>query len=133
MSADNKKSDEAYKTISEVAKELNLIDKKTGTPQTHTLRYWESQFKEINPKILTGNRRHYSKENFNTIKYIMHLLKDKGLTIKGVQKVLKNKSSDSLDENISSGIFNKNLNVTNVIKNKLKNISKKLVELKKIK
>jgi DNA-binding transcriptional MerR regulator len=127
------KNDEAYKTIGEVAAELNLIDKKTGSLQTHTLRYWEKQFKEIKPKILSGKRRYYSKEDLNTVKFIMHLLKDRGLTIKGVKKVLLKKSLDTLDENVSSGIFNKNLNVKNTIKTKLKNISKKLVELKKIK
>ena len=41
------KSDEAYKTIGEITKELGLIDKKTGHLQTHTLRYWETQFKQL--------------------------------------------------------------------------------------
>ena len=48
------KKDEAYKTISEVAKLLNLIDQKTGKLTTHTLRFWETQFKEIKPKIFSG-------------------------------------------------------------------------------
>ena len=83
----NIKSDDAYKTIGETAKELDLIDKKTGNLQTHTLRYWESQFKEIRPLIKAGKRRYYSKKDFKIIKLIKFLLKDKGLTIKGVKKL----------------------------------------------
>ena len=41
---DNHKTDSAYKTIGEVAKELKLVDKRTGILQTHTIRYWETQF-----------------------------------------------------------------------------------------
>ena len=47
----NNKSEDAYKTIGEVTKELGLIDKKTGRLQTHTIRYWETQFKQIKPSI----------------------------------------------------------------------------------
>ena len=47
-------SEEAYKTIGQVAKELDLVDKKTGHFQTHTLRYWETQFKQIKPSIKAG-------------------------------------------------------------------------------
>ena len=65
---DVKKTDEAYKTIGEVAKGLGLIDKKTGNIQTHTLRYWETQFKQIRPSIKAGNRRYYSKKDFTLIK-----------------------------------------------------------------
>ena len=57
----NFKTPEAYKTIGEVTRELGLIDKKTGNLQTHTLRYWETQFKQIKPIIGAGNRRYYSK------------------------------------------------------------------------
>ena len=53
----NFKSELAYKTIGELTKELGLIDKKTGNLQTHTLRYWETQFKQIKPSIRAGNRR----------------------------------------------------------------------------
>ena len=77
----------AYKTIGEIAKELDLIDKKTGSLQTHTLRYWEKQFKQIKPEIRAGNRRYYSPENFKNIKKIKYLLKVKGLTINGVKKI----------------------------------------------
>ena len=64
------KSNKAYKTIGEVTKELNLIDKKTGNLQTHTLRYWETQFKQIKPMIKAGKRRYYSTKNFEIIKLI---------------------------------------------------------------
>ena len=80
------KSDDAYKTIGEVAKELDLTDKKTGHLQTHTLRYWETQFKQIKPIIRAGKRRYYSKKNIQIIKLIKFLLKERGLTMNGVKK-----------------------------------------------
>ena len=83
-----KKADDAYKTIGEVAKGLGLIDKKTGNIQTHTLRYWETQFKQIRPSIKAGNRRYYSKKDFTLIKNIQFLLKERGLTINGAKKIL---------------------------------------------
>ena len=52
------KSNSIYKTIGEIAKELGLIDKKTGKTQTHTLRYWDSQFKHIKPLVRAGKRRY---------------------------------------------------------------------------
>ena len=76
----NDKSEDAYKTIGEVTKELGLIDKKTGRLQTHTVRYWETQFKQIKPNIGAGKRRYYSNKAFETIKRIKFLLKEKGLT-----------------------------------------------------
>ena len=66
----DEKSIEAYKTIGEVTKELGLIDQKTGRLQTHTIRYWETQFKQIKPSIKAGKRRYYSAKVFKTIKYI---------------------------------------------------------------
>ena len=89
----NHKSNDAYKTIGEVAKELDLIDKKSGHLQTHTLRYWEKQFKQIRPLIRAGKRRYYSKKNFQIIKLIKFPLKEKGLTINGVRKILNNLKS----------------------------------------
>jgi len=123
----------AYKTIGEVAKDLNLIDKKTGLLQTYTIRYWETQFKQIKPTVRAGNRRYYSENDFKIIKLIKFLLKEKGLTIIGVKKILNETNIDTLDESLSLGIFKKNLNNTNDIKNKLKMISKKINELKKFK
>ena len=84
----NEKSEGAYRTIGEVTKELGLIDKKTGRLQTHTIRYWETQFKQIKPSIGAGKRRYYSIKVFKIIKHIKFLLKERGLTINGVKKIL---------------------------------------------
>ena len=61
----NVKKETAYKTIGEVAKELGLVDKKTGHLQTHTIRYWESQFKQVKPTVRAGRRRYYSNKNYH--------------------------------------------------------------------
>ena len=127
------KSDDAYKTIGEITKELGLIDKKTGHLQTHTLRYWETQFKQIKPIIRAGKRRYYSKKNFQIIKLIKFLLKEKGLTINGVKKILNNPEIHSLDDNMNLGIYKSDLQNTKIIKNKIKKISKIISELKKFK
>ena len=126
------KSEDAYKTIGEVTKELGLINKKTGSLNTHTLRYWESQFKQIKPSVRAGKRRYYSPRDLKLIKLIKFLLKDKGLTINGARKVL-DKSGDSLDENMRLGLYKRNIKDTKKIKDKLNNISKIIKELKKFK
>ena len=124
------KSEEAYKTIGEVTKELKLIDKKNGHLQTHTLRYWETQFKQIKPIIKAGKRRYYSDKNFQLIKLIKFLLKDKGLTINGVKKILNNSRTRSLDDNINLGLYTTDLKNTKKIKDKVNNIYKIIKELK---
>ena len=129
----NHKSDDAYKTIGEVTKELDLIDKKSGHLQTHTLRYWETQFKQIKPLIRAGRRRYYSKKDFQIIKLIKFLLKEKGLTINGVKKILNNPENHSLDDNMNLGVYKPDLKTTEIIKKKIKNISKIIKELKKLK
>ena len=132
MSSDNK-SENAYKTIGEVAKELDLIDKKTGHLQTHTIRYWETQFRQIKPSIKAGRRRYYSAKIFNIIKYIKFLLKERGLTINGAKKILNSPETHSLDDNRNIGINRSNLNTTKAIKSKIKNISRIIKELKEFK
>tara|TARA_Y100000590_G_C15339398_1_gene870853 strand:+ start:27 stop:422 length:396 start_codon:yes stop_codon:yes gene_type:complete len=127
------KPESTYKTIGQVAKELGLVNKKTGHIQTHTLRYWEKQFKEIKPTIRAGNRRYYSRKNFEMIKMVKFLLKEKGLTIIGAKKILSNPKSEHLDEDIKLSLYRPELKNSNVIKNKLKNISKIIKELKKLK
>ena len=119
------KRNEAYKTISEVAELLNLINPNTGKVSTHTLRFWEKEFKQIKPKIFAGNRRYYDKNTIEILKKIKFLLKDKGLTIKGVKKHLLNDESD-LDETINTTI-----NTKNILKSKVSRISKIVKELKK--
>ena len=69
------KTEIAYKTIGETAKELGLVDKKTGQLQTHTIRYWESQFKQIKPTVKAGGRRYYSTNDIKIISHIKYLLK----------------------------------------------------------
>ena len=130
---DNLKSNDAYKTIGEITKELGLVNKKTGHLQTHTLRYWETQFKQIKPLIRAGKRRYYSKKNFKIIKLIKFLLKEKGLTIDGVKKILNSKESHSLDDAANLGVYNHGLKITKSIKDKIRNISKIVKELKNLK
>ena len=127
------KNDSAYKTIGEVAKDLNLVNKKTGNIQTHTLRYWESQFRQIKPTIRAGGRRYYSEKDFKIIKYVKFLLKDKGFTISGVKKILNDKDTQFLDEDINLGVYRRDLKATKIIKGKIKNISKIIKELKNLK
>ena len=119
----------AYKTIGEVAKDLDLINRKNGKLNTHTIRFWEKEFKQIKPKILTGKRRYYDKTTIDILKKIKYLLKDQGMTIIGVKKLLNNKKSLKLDE-----FSNDSINVDNIkIKKKLKNISNLIKQIKKLK
>ena len=76
--------------ISEASKQLNLIDKISQKPLNHILRYWEKEFKEIKPKKI-NNRRYYTPEQFEILKMIKFLLKNKGMTITGVKTLLKSK------------------------------------------
>ena len=130
---DNYKNDKIYKTIGEVAKSLDLIDKKTGLLQTHTIRYWETQFKQIKPTIRAGGRRYYSKKDMEVINYIKFLLKEKGLTISGVKKILGSKEMHSIDDSVNLGVYKSESKSTKFIKDRVKNISKIIKELKKIK
>ena len=129
----NNKNSNAYKTIGQVARALNLIDKKTGHLQTHTIRYWETQFKQIKPSVRAGNRRYYSEKDFEIINYIKFLLKEKGLTISGVKKILDNTKSRSIDDAPNLGVYRSSFKNSNIIKDKIKNISKIIKELKKYK
>jgi len=133
MMIDKEKTESTYKTIGQVAKELKLIDKKTGQLQTHTIRYWETQFKQIKPSIRAGKRRYYSKKDLKIINYIKFLLKEKGLTISGVKKLLNNKDTHSIDDGLNLGKYTSNLQTSKTIKNKIKNIIKIINELKKLK
>ena len=118
------KLDSAYKTIGEVAKILNLKSNNKGVLPTHVIRFWESQFKQIKPKILNSNRRYYDEKTINLLKKVKFLLKDQGMTINGVKKILNNDDSLKLDEIADKSIRTENL------KNKLIKISNKLKELK---
>ena len=122
-----------YKTIGEVTKELGLLNSKTGSLQTHTIRYWEKQFKQIKPLIKAGKRRYYSEKNFKLIKMIKFLLKEKGMTVNGVKKILDNINVEKLDENSNLGLYNKNFKNKELVKEKIKKISKIIKDLKKYK
>tara|TARA_X000001036_G_C20225666_1_gene621690 strand:+ start:103 stop:507 length:405 start_codon:yes stop_codon:yes gene_type:complete len=126
------KNNDAYKTIGEVARMLNLVDKKSGRVQTHTIRYWETQFKQLKPTIKAGRRRYYSSKDLKIINNIKFLLKDKGLTINGVKKILNEKKIDTLDDSINFGVYKPSLKNTKEIKDKIRNISKIIRELKNL-
>jgi len=121
-------NDPTYKSIGDVARLLDLFNKKTGKVSTHTIRFWEKEFNQIKPKIFSGKRRYYDKKSIDTLKKIKFLLKEKGLTIKGVKKYLNNKNSLDLDETNNSSIKSRN----NDFKSKLKKISKMIKHIKKI-
>ena len=122
------KSNKAYKSIGEVAKILDLVNEKKGTLNTHTIRYWEKEFKQIKPNILNGNRRYYNNDTIEILKKVKYLLKIQGMTINGVKKVLNSDKSLKLDE-----LPNNSINANYNIKNKLENISNLIKQIKKLK
>ena len=99
------KFENAYKTIGEVVQIIGLKSRKNNSIATHTIRYWEKEFKQIRPKILNGNRRYYDKKNIELLKKIHFFLK--------------------LDENLNNSIK------VHGIKSKVLKISKILKDLKK--
>jgi DNA-binding transcriptional MerR regulator len=133
------KSPEAFRTISEVSKDLSL-------PQ-HVLRFWETKFVQIKPIKRGGGRRYYRPEDIRLLKGIKILLYNDGYTIRGVQKVIKENGTKKIlmqvDQNknfTNSEISNNDLGETNSITNynisetkrkKLLNVLEDLVELRK--
>jgi len=116
-----KKSSKAYKTIGEVTEILKL--ETTGNKMnTHTIRYWEKEFKQIRP-IIINKRRHYDDKNVDLLKKIKFLLKEKGMTISGVKKQL-NEDFFDIDAN-----ENKTINALD-LKYKLNKINKLVKDLK---
>jgi len=118
------KLNNAYKTIGEVVKILDLKSKKGQSSPTYTIRFWEKEFKQIKPKILNGNRRYYDNHNIDILKKVHFLLKEQGMTIKGVKKILNSKDPLKLDE-----IQNQSIKAHN-LKNKLVKISNIIKSLK---
>tara|TARA_B100002051_G_scaffold120513_1_gene114816 strand:+ start:212 stop:580 length:369 start_codon:yes stop_codon:yes gene_type:complete len=118
----NEKS-KLYKSIGEVAEILNLVDSKTGKLSTHTIRFWEKEFKQVKPQIFAGKRRYYDRNTIEILKKIQFLLKNKGMTIKGAKKYLQTKKYE-LDEDDNKTINKK------IIKTKLDKISNILKHLK---
>jgi len=122
------KNKAAYKSIGEVAKILDLVNKKKKTLNTHTIRFWEKEFKQVKPKIFNGNRRYYNNDTIEVLKKVKYLLKDQGMTINGAKKILNSDKSLKLDE-----LPNNSINADYNIKIKLKKISDIIKQLKKIK
>lgn len=82
------KSDRAYRTIGEASEELDV--------PAHVLRFWETKFHQIKPMKRAGGRRFYRPQDIALISEIKRLLYDDGLTIKGVQKLLRENGASSL-------------------------------------
>ena len=100
-----------YYSISEVANHFKV--------NTSLLRFWEKEFKEINPMIKSSGTRKYTKENIESIRLIYTLLKKDGLTIQGAKKKLKSKD---ISEEVNLAILKK----LNKIKEELKSLKKTL-------
>lgn len=83
-----RKAQGAFRTISEVADELDV-------PQ-HVLRFWETKFSQVKPLKRGGGRRYYRPEDVSLLKHIHHLLYTEGYTIKGVQKLLKGQGKNQI-------------------------------------
>jgi len=114
----------AYKTIGEVVNILNNEEPKNVKIYTHTLRFWETQFSQLKPKIFNNNRRYYDPSSVEILKFIKFLLKKEGMTIQGVKKHL-NQNKSNLDDSLFTSIRAK------YFKNKLSNLKNIIKELKK--
>ena len=105
---------------------LNLINPETEKPQSYILRYWEKEFKIVKPKKI-NNRRYYTSKQLEILKMIKFLLKNKGLTILGVKKLMDS-NVNKLDD------YNNHSLKTVYYKNYLRLKSKKLLDkIKRIK
>ena len=123
------KLNNAYKSIGEVAEILELKNPKTINLNTHTIRFWEKNFKQIKPKIFNSNRRYYDKKSIDVLKKIKFLLKDQGMTIEGVKKMLNKDNPLELDDSSNQSITA----LDNNLKFKINKISKIIKELKDLK
>ena len=117
-----KKDNSSYKTIAEVLEILNSNNTSQKKIELHTIRFWETQFKQLSPKR-ANNRRYYDNKNIDILLKIQFFLKNQGMTINGVKKIL-----DNNDLNIDLN-KNKNINATS-IKIRLNKINKLLKNLK---
>ncbi len=114
-------------SISDLSKQLGLINKKTNKPLNYILRYWEKEFKQIKPRII-NKRRYYSDDQVRLIKLIEFLLKDKGVSIRGVKKLLKSdiKKLDGYNsDSLKVSYYKKTINEkSNKLLEKIKNLRK---------
>ena len=107
-------------SISEIVKTINLELNNNQKITVNTIRFWEKKFSTIKSIRLNGNRRLFNKDNLEKIKFIRFLLKDRGLSIIGAQKILK--EFKKLDDYNSSSVRN------NIIKTNFKNKAKKILD-----
>ena len=114
-------------SISQLSYKLNLIRPDNKKPKNYILRYWEKEFKQIKPKII-NRRRYYSIEQIELIKLVHFLLKNKGMTINGVKKVLNsdiNKLDDYNSYSLKAAYYKKSLREKSFkILNRIKNLRK---------
>ena len=114
----------AYKSIGEVVNILNNEEPKNKKINAHTIRFWQTQFTQLKPKIFNNNRRYYDKNSIELLKFIKFLLKSEGMTIQGVKKHL-NQNKSNLDDPLFNSIRAK------YFRNKLSNLKSIIKELKK--
>jgi DNA-binding transcriptional MerR regulator len=91
------KSEQAFRTIGEVAESLDL--------PPHVLRFWETRFKELEPVKRAGGRRYYRPRDVELVMALRHLLYGQGYTIKGVQRILKEQGARAVIESLRAGRF----------------------------
>ncbi len=91
------KSEQAFRTIGEVAESLDL--------PPHVLRFWETRFKELEPVKRAGGRRYYRPRDVELVMALRHLLYGQGYTIKGVQRILKEQGARAVVESLRAGRF----------------------------
>ena len=112
-------------TISELCRIINLIEPKTKKPLNYIVRYWEKEFRQINPKKING-RRYYTSKDIETIKMIKFLLKNRKMTITGVKNILKldpKKLDVDNDLSLKNDYIKKNLFLkSKLLLKKLKNL-----------
>tara|TARA_A100001015_G_C14934210_1_gene689733 strand:+ start:868 stop:1248 length:381 start_codon:yes stop_codon:yes gene_type:complete len=114
-------------TISQVAKLLKLTDKSTLKPKNYILRYWEREFKQIKPKLI-NKRRYYTSKQIEILKYIAYMIKNKGMSIRGVKNLLNSKINQ-LDDRVLDSLkkdYNKS-----VLKEKTSKILEKIKRIKR--
>ena len=116
----SKKNSNYLYSISEIVKTINLELNNNQKITVNTIRFWEKKFSTIRSIRLNGNRRLFNKDNLEKIKFIRFLLKDRGLSIIGAQKILK--EFKKLDDYNSSSVRN------NIIKTNFKNKAKKILD-----
>ena len=113
--------------ISELSKELNLINPTNKKPLNYIIRYWEKEFKIIKPKKI-NNRRFYNSKKIKIIKMIKFLLRNKGMTVAGVKNLLHSKINKLDDDDMHSLKTN---NYKEILKRKSNSILEKIKKLKK--